>query len=541
MDSSNVTSSNPSVVRGDCGLAARWGGSGTFTVNGNAFTVKALPSNARVLGSTTRVTSVATPCDCTNKVPIASIVVARRAPSNDDSAINLSPTVLVGNNPARLDLPCGNYYLSQINAALPLTIAVHGHTALYVDGNLQASQTLTFQIDPGATLDTFVTGNFSATQTLNLGSTSRPESCRLFVAGTSFVASGAVAYGCNIYAPNALITLANNAVVSGSIFGANVQASGNATVHYDTSVLGAGAECCTAARCDDGNACTADSCNGNGTCAHAAVANGTTCSDGNGCTRTDTCQAGTCTGANPLVCTASDQCHTVGTCSPATGACSNPIANNGTACNDGNGCTRTDQCQAGACTGSNPVLCSASDQCHSVGVCASSTGVCSNPAVANGTSCNDSNACTASDSCQVGVCKSGPPVVTDDNNPCTADSCDPTLGVRHVLVPPGPRVRMAPCAMAMSSAPRPDCACWARPRSSTTAILAPLTVAMPRRASATHQPPAAAHARTATFATAAKPATARAAARSACRWSSTTATPVLRTAATPSRAWCTAR
>jgi len=433
----NVTSSNPSVVRGNLRLGNTLSGSGLFTVNGNAFTVKTLPGNARVLGTTTKVTSVATPCDCSNKVPVASIVVAHRAPANDNSALNLSPTVLVGNNPAKLDLPCGNYYLSQVNAAQPLTIAVHGHTALYVDGNLQASQTLTFQIDPGATLDTFVSGNFSATQTLNLGSLSRPGSCRLFVAGTSFVASGAVAYGCNVYAPNALITLANNSVVSGSIFGANVQSSGNATVHYDKSILGAGSECCSVAGCDDNNPCTADSCNANGTCAHAALANGTTCTDGNGCTSTDTCQAGTCTGSNPVVCTASDQCHVVGSCNPTTGVCSNPIASNGTTCNDGNGCTQTDKCQAGACTGSNPVACTASDQCHSAGICAPSTGVCSNPAVANGTSCNDSNACTVSDKCQVGVCQPGAPVLIDDINPCTVDSCDPTTGVKHLTVAPG--------------------------------------------------------------------------------------------------------
>ena len=52
--------------------------------------------------------------------------------------------------------------------------------------------------------------------------------------------------------------------------------------------------------------------------------NGTACNDGNACTQTDTCQAGVCAGANPVVCTASDQCHVAGTCNPTTGVCSNP-------------------------------------------------------------------------------------------------------------------------------------------------------------------------------------------------------------------------
>src|SRR5438128_12329757 len=108
--------------------------------------------------------------------------------------------------------------------------------------------------------------------------------------------------------------------------------------------------------------------------------------------------AGLCVGMNPVVCTALDQCHTAGTCSPSTGTCSNPNAANGTACSDGNACTQSDSCQNGTCTGSNPVVCTALDQCHDVGTCNTATGICSQPAKANGSTCNDGNACTQSDS-----------------------------------------------------------------------------------------------------------------------------------------------
>ena len=70
--------------------------------------------------------------------------------------------------------------------------------------------------------------------------------------------------------------------------------------------------------------------------------------------RRDTCQAGTCTGANPVTCAATDACHAAGTCNPATGTCSNPAAANGTACNDGNACTQTDTCQSRDLHGSEP-------------------------------------------------------------------------------------------------------------------------------------------------------------------------------------------
>jgi hypothetical protein len=159
---------------------------------------------------------------------------------------------------------------------------------------------------------------------------------------------------------------------------------------------GCGAACATGYECIQGactNPCVAlDQCHVVGTpdpttgvCSNPAAADGTACNDGNACTQTDTCQSGACTGQNPVVCTAANQCHTAGTCDPASGACSNPAATDGTACNDGNACTQTDSCQAGYCAGANPVVCTALDECHVPGVCSWTTGSCSNPAAPDGT------------------------------------------------------------------------------------------------------------------------------------------------------------
>jgi hypothetical protein len=204
--------------------------------------------------------------------------------------------------------------------------------------------------------------------------------------------------------------------------------------------------------CDDGNPCTTgDACHGGacagapvvctasdtchtagvcnpatGTCSNPTVANGTACNDGSACTTGDSCQNGVCTGV-PVTCTASDQCHTAGACDPATGICSNPAAANGTACNDGNACTTGDSCQNGVCAGV-PVTCTASDSCHTAGACDPATGTCSNPTAANGTACNDGNACTTGDSCQNGVC-AGVPVTCTASDPChTAGVCNPATG-----------------------------------------------------------------------------------------------------------------
>ena len=158
--------------------------------------------------------------------------------------------------------------------------------------------------------------------------------------------------------------------------------------------------------------------------------NGTACSDGNACTLADACASGACAGGSPVVCVASDACHDVGTCAPATGVCSNPARPDGAACNDANACTTTDSCQSGACTGSNPVVCTAVDACHLAGTCASATGICSNPVAADGTLCTDGDACTQADGCVSGVCAGSNPVTCTASDPChDVGTCSPATGV----------------------------------------------------------------------------------------------------------------
>jgi hypothetical protein len=142
---------------------------------------------------------------------------------------------------------------------------------------------------------------------------------------------------------------------------------------------------------------------------------GTACNDGSACTRTDTCQAGTCTGSNPVVCTASDQCHNAGTCDSSTGLCSNPTKPDGASCSDGNACTTADACQVGSCVGT-AVTCTALDQCHLVGTCNTGNGVCSNPVAADGTSCGTDLQCV-SGACQPTIPTGNPPTAINPTLP----------------------------------------------------------------------------------------------------------------------------
>jgi Regulator of chromosome condensation (RCC1) repeat len=118
-------------------------------------------------------------------------------------------------------------------------------------------------------------------------------------------------------------------------------------------------------------------------------------------------------------------CQLAPVCLP-TGVWSLPDVADGTSCNDGNACTQTDTCEAGTCVGSNPVICSASDQCHVAGTCDPATGVCSNPDQPDGTACNDGNACTDDDVCTAGVCAGtpytcSPPATCQEPGTCNGD------------------------------------------------------------------------------------------------------------------------
>ena len=176
------------------------------------------------------------------------------------------------------------------------------------------------------------------------------------------------------------------------------------------------------------NACNIGVCNPvSGLCGTQPRLDGTTCSDGNACTQTDSCLSGACEGSSPVVCTALDQCHNIGTCNPATGVCDDPIKVDGSACSDGDACSQTDTCQGGSCVGTNPFTCVALDQCHSPGTCNPSTGVCDDPPKADGTTCNDGLNCTSPDACTGGIC-GGTVLTCDDSITCTVDSCTEASG-----------------------------------------------------------------------------------------------------------------
>ena len=110
---------------------------------------------------------------------------------------------------------------------------------------------------------------------------------------------------------------------------------GQACTIFDTCVGGI----CTPGftmQCDDGKVCTNDVCQGLLGCAHPAATNGTACNDGVFCTTEDACTDGVCAGVEGKKCDDGFAC-TYDTCDPFNG-CSHLIAADGTACENGGKC-----------------------------------------------------------------------------------------------------------------------------------------------------------------------------------------------------------
>jgi len=163
---------------------------------------------------------------------------------------------------------------------------------------------------------------------------------------------------------------------------------------------------------------------------------GTACLDGDACNGAEACNGnGICAAGTPLTIPPSTACTTYG-CDPMAGVVSSN-ATPGTACDDQTLCNGHETCDgAGYCAGGSPVVIDDGNPC-TADSCDPVTGV-AHATMADGTSCDDATACNGHGMCQGGICASGTPIGTDDGNPCTLDTCDPATGVvTHVPQPAG--------------------------------------------------------------------------------------------------------
>ena len=181
--------------------------------------------------------------------------------------------------------------------------------------------------------------------------------------------------------------------------------------------------------CDDNNACTKDACAADKGCSHdAAALNNQPCdADGDKCTAGDSCKSGTCAVGNPKVCDDGSAC-TTDSCDKTTGACKTTPVKDGTACDDNDACKTDDSCLGGACKGTTAKDCDDNNGCTK-DACAADKGCSHDAESLNNQGCDaDGDKCTVGDICKSGTCAVGASKVCDDGSACTTDSCDKTSG-----------------------------------------------------------------------------------------------------------------
>lgn len=248
----------------------------------------------------------------------------------------------------------------------------------------------------------------------------------------------------------------------GRIFITDIRREGS-DITFDFSAIteprANGAPCERDAFCASGictGTCCEQSCDGicDKVCADARAScplpEGAVCDDGNACTIGDHCSAGACIGSEEVICPLpASTCARSAFCDPLSGGCFVMFADDGTACevgegavaspadeicrapsgtcqsgkciaeadrdevacDDGNLCTVGDVCRAGRCVPGQMKACPAPDECHLAGECEPETGLCAIVPAFEDTPCPG------------GVCRSGVCVATETHGDATGCGC----------------------------------------------------------------------------------------------------------------------
>ena len=191
------------------------------------------------------VQNACTQCEAADRIPVGEIVERHDGSSNDNQAIGLSPDAMNGVNDGQvLELPCGEYYLSEMNIDNKATIRVTGRTALYIGGDVRVGSNLTIKPSANAELDVFISGNVSIEEGVELGDAAYPASTRFYVGGQQGVYfSNQARMAGFVYAVPGGITVDEGIQLYGGMYTQDLNASNAVDIHYDRAILGAGKTC----------------------------------------------------------------------------------------------------------------------------------------------------------------------------------------------------------------------------------------------------------------------------------------------------------
>ena len=188
------------------------------------------------------------PCPCApDEILDVAALTAWAANNNDNESppiVLTSTTWSTGEGPASINLPCGRYYVTAIDAPNGLTVQAEGRVVLFVDGDMNISGPLSIQTSTDAEVDLFVAGDLAVSSSARFGSSERPAKTRTYVGGTNEIDLGASSvFGGNLYAPRALVRFGAAAEIFGAVFARVVDFEAAARVHFDRAIRTQGEDC----------------------------------------------------------------------------------------------------------------------------------------------------------------------------------------------------------------------------------------------------------------------------------------------------------
>lgn len=184
------------------------------------------------------------PCPCADGsiFDVAAAVALAKA-NNANATIGL-PTIGIDHiGLSLLTLPQGAYFVSGVRTLGATRLRISGAVSLYLEGSLDQIGAEQIVIDPGATLDLYVSGSVKTVGYASLGAAADPSAFRLYVGGsdTLTLSVGAQWFNGSIYAPRAKIEYVGDTTIAGALFCDDLTGVGQLTIEAD--LPGGGGSC----------------------------------------------------------------------------------------------------------------------------------------------------------------------------------------------------------------------------------------------------------------------------------------------------------
>lgn len=173
-------------------------------------------------------------CGCAEDqiLDVAGAVAAAKVAN--DNAANGVPTSVRNLGATAIKLTAGSYYLTDLEAIGATGLSIDGAVSLYLDGDLVHVGAAWVHLEPGASLDMYVSGSVKTIGHVDLGNKWEPSQFRLYIGGSEEASLnvGNQIFNGAIYAPKADITYVGNTQIRGALTVHEIHGVGNLEIGY---------------------------------------------------------------------------------------------------------------------------------------------------------------------------------------------------------------------------------------------------------------------------------------------------------------------